>query len=327
MLESFLDKGQELRKRNEPFAIAVVVRREAPSSGKTGDKAIINKFGEIIGWVGGGCVRAILIKEAEDAMKTGIARLVRIGKSLTQSQQEGVMEYKMTCQSEGLVEVFVEPVLPPPHLVVMGKTAIAKALVKLAKTTGFRVTAVAPDIKPDTFDKVDELITQYNLKQVNTTEASCIVVATQGDQDETALQEAVGKANCYLGFVSSRKKGNKVMDYLKDAGVDPQKVAAIKSPAGIDINAKSPEEVAISILAEIIQVKSQAPAASAFTQFDTTRAEAGKPKFYINPVCGVPVDVNSPKHVIDYKGEKVYFCCDGCKVKFEQDPDKYMQKA
>ncbi|MBL7770859.1 MAG: XdhC family protein [Flavipsychrobacter sp.] len=327
MLESFLDKGQELRKRNEPFAIAVVVRREAPSSGKTGDKAIINKFGEIIGWVGGGCVRAILIKEAEDAMKTGIARLVRIGKSLTQSQQEGVMEYKMTCQSEGLVEVFVEPVLPPPHLVVMGKTAIAKALVKLAKTTGFRVTAVAPDIKPDTFDKVDELITQYNLKQVNTTEASCIVVATQGDQDETALQEAVGKANCYLGFVSSRKKGNKLMDYLKDAGVDPVRVAAIKSPAGIDINAKSPEEVAISILAEIIQVKSQAPAASAFTQFDTTRAEAGKPKFYINPVCGVPVDVNSPKHVIDYKGEKVYFCCDGCKVKFEQDPDKYMQKA
>ncbi len=327
MLESFLDKGQELRKRNEPFAIAVVVRREAPSSGKTGDKAIINKFGEIIGWVGGGCVRAILIKEAEDAMKTGIARLVRIGKSLTQSQQEGVMEYKMTCQSEGLVEVFIEPVLPPPHLVVMGKTAIAKALVKLAKTTGFRVTAVAPDIKPDTFDKVDELITQYNLKQVNTTEASCIVVATQVDQDETALQEAVGKANCYLGFVSSRKKGNKLMDYLKDAGVDPVRVAAIKSPAGIDINAKSPEEVAISILAEIIQVKSQAPAASAFTQFDTTRAEAGKPKFYINPVCGVPVDVNSPKHVIDYKGEKVYFCCDGCKVKFEQDPEKYMQKA
>lgn len=327
MLESFLDKGQELRKRNEPFAIAVVVRREAPSSGKTGDKAIINKFGEIIGWVGGGCVRAILIKEAEDAMKTGIARLVRIGKSLTQSQQEGVMEYKMTCQSEGLVEVFIEPVLPPPHLVVMGKTAIAKALVKLAKTTGFRVTAVAPDIKPDTFDKVDELITQYNLKQVNTTEASCIVVATQGDQDETALQEAVGKVNCYLGFVSSRKKGNKVMDYLKDAGVDPVRVAAIKSPAGIDINAKSPEEVAISILAEIIQVKSQAPAASAFTQFDTTRAEAGKPKFYINPECGVPVDVNSPKHVIDYKGEKVYFCCDGCKVKFEQDPEKYMKKA
>lgn len=327
MLEVFLEKGQELRKKNEPFAIALVVRREAPSSGKTGDKAIINKFGEIIGWVGGGCVRAIIIKEAEDAMKTGRARLVRIGKALNQSQQEGVMEYKMTCQSEGLVEVFIEPVLPPPHLVVMGKTAIAKALVKLAKASGFRVTAVAPDVKPDTFDKVDELITQYSLKQVNTTPASSIVVATQGDNDEIALQEAAAKASSYLGFVSSRKKGDKLMDYLKDAGVDPSRVATIKSPAGIDINAKSPEEVAISILAEIIQVKSQVGAGAAFTMFDTTREEAGKPKFYINPVCGVPVDVNSPKHVIDYKGEKVYFCCDGCKVKFEQNPEKYMEKA
>jgi len=327
MLEVFLEKGQELRKKNEPFAIALVVRREAPSSGKTGDKAIINKFGEIIGWVGGGCVRAIIIKEAEDAMKTGRARLVRIGKALNQSQQEGVMEYKMTCQSEGLVEVFIEPVLPPPHLVVMGKTAIAKALVKLAKASGFRVTAVAPDVKPDTFDKVDELITQYSLKQVNTTPASSIVVATQGDNDEVALQEAAAKASCYLGFVSSRKKGDKLMDYLKAAGVDPSRVATIKSPAGIDINAKSPEEVAISILAEVIQVKSQVGAGAAFTMFDTTREEAGKPKFYINPVCGVPVDVNSPKHVIDYKGEKVYFCCDGCKVKFEQNPEKYMEKA
>lgn len=327
MLEVFLEKGQELRKKNEPFAIALVVRREAPSSGKTGDKAIINKFGEIIGWVGGGCVRAIIIKEAEDAMKTGRARLVRIGKALNQSQQEGVMEYKMTCQSEGLVEVFIEPVLPPPHLVVMGKTAIAKALVKLAKASGFRVTAVAPDVKPDTFDKVDELITQYSLKQVNTTPASSIVVATQGDNDEIALQEAIGKTSSYLGFVSSRKKGDKLMDYLKDAGVDPSRVATIKSPAGIDINAKSPEEVAISILAEIIKVKSQVGAGAAFTMFDTTREEAGKPKFYINPVCGVPVDVNSPKHVIDYKGEKVYFCCDGCKVKFEQSPEKYMEKA
>jgi xanthine dehydrogenase accessory factor len=327
MLEVFLEKGQELRKKNEPFAIALVVRREAPSSGKAGDKAIINKFGEIIGWVGGGCVRATIIKEAEDAMKTGRARLVRIGKALNQSQQEGVMEYKMTCQSEGLVEVFIEPVLPPPHLVVMGKTAIAKALVKLAKASGFRVTAVAPDVKPDTFDKVDELITQYSLKQVNTTPASSIVVATQGDNDEIALQEAIGKTSAYLGFVSSRKKGDKLMDYLKDAGVDPSRVATIKSPAGIDINAKSPEEVAISILAEIIKVKSQVGAGAAFTMFDATREEAGKPKFYINPVCGVPVDVNSPKHVIDYKGEKVYFCCDGCKVKFEQNPEKYMEKA
>ncbi|MBZ5858332.1 XdhC family protein [Flavihumibacter profundi] len=327
MLDEFLEKSQELRKKQEPFAIAIVVRREAPSSGKTGDKAIVNKFGDIIGWVGGGCVRAIIIKEAEDAMKSGKPRLVRIGNSLHNTHQESVMEYKMTCQSEGTVEVFIEPVLPLPHLVVMGKTAIAKSLVKLAKATGFKVTAVASDAKIDTFEKPDELITRYNLDQVKTGPSTFIVVATQGEQDETALEQALGKDHSYLGFVSSRKKGQTVMDYLRNAGLNENAIAAIKSPAGIDISAKTPEEVAISILAEIIAVKSELPDAEGFTKFDETREEAGKPKFYINPVCGVPVDINNPKHIIEYQGEKVYFCCDGCKTKFELEPEKYMHKA
>ena len=130
MLKDYLDKSQELAKKNEPFVLAVVVRREEPSSGKAGDKAVINQYGEILGWVGGGCVRAIIIKEAEDAMRTGMPRLVRIGKNLgNEKKHGGVMEYKMTCQSEGMVEVFIEPVLPPPHLVVVGRSAIARALV------------------------------------------------------------------------------------------------------------------------------------------------------------------------------------------------------
>ncbi|ULQ52749.1 XdhC family protein [Flavihumibacter fluvii] len=327
MLDQFLDKSQELRKKQEPFAIAIVVRRDAPSSGKTGDKAIVDKFGDIIGWVGGGCVRAIIIKESEDAMKSGKPRLVRIGQSIQNTQQESVMEYKMTCQSEGTVEVFIEPILPLPHLVVMGKTAIAKALVKLGKASGFKVTAVAPDAKIDTFEKPDELITRYNLDQVNTGPSTCIVVATQGDQDEPALEQALGKEHGYIGFVSSRKKGLTVMDYLKNAGLNETAISAIRSPAGIDINAKTPEEVAISILAEVIAVKSELPGTAGFSKFDETRQEAGKPKFYINPVCGVPVDINNPKHIIEYNNEKVYFCCDGCKVKFELEPEKYMNKA
>jgi xanthine dehydrogenase accessory factor len=326
LLKNFLYTTQEFTKKNEPFAIAIVVRRDAPSSGKTGDKAIINKFGEIIGWVGGGCVNAILIKEAEDAMKTGKARLVKIGKSLIPQKQDGVMEYKMTCQSEGMIEVFIEPVLPLPHLLVMGKTAIAKALVKMAKLAGYRVTGVAVDAKIDTFEQVDELITQINLEKVKTTSASFIVVATQGEQDEASLEQALKKEHAYIGFVASKKKKDAVFGYLKGAGIEEKEISAIRSPAGIDINAKKPEEVAISILSEIIQIQNNNPALQGFTQFAETRAEAGKPKFYINPVCGVPVDINAAKHIIEYKNEKVYFCCDGCKVKFEAEPDKYMQK-
>jgi xanthine dehydrogenase accessory factor len=327
MLDQFLDNIAKLSKKNEPFAIAVVVRREAPSSGKVGDKAVINKYGEILGWVGGGCVSGIAIKEGEDALKTGKSRLVRIGKAIVPSKNEGIMEYKMTCQGEGTVEIFIEPVMPKPHLVVIGKTAIARALVKLAGETGYRITAVAEDAKISTFSKVDELITPINLNNVTTTASTCIVIATQGEQDEKALEEALKKERLYLGFVASRKKMESISKYLVDAGFDKSAIDAIKSPAGIDINAKSPEEVAISILAEMIQYKNNSSGISSFERFDESKNELPALKYYINPVCGVPINTNHPKHIIEYKGEKVYFCCDGCKMKFEETPEKYMSKV
>jgi xanthine dehydrogenase accessory factor len=328
MLDKFLKDTEELKKKNEPFAIAQVVRREAPSSGKVGDKAVINKYGEIIGWVGGGCVKGILVKEAEDALRTGKARLVKIGKSITPSKQEGVMEYKMTCQSEGTVEVFIEPVLPKPHLLVIGKSAIAKALVKMAALTGYRITGVAQDANLQTFEKVDELITQVNLTNLKTTASAFIVVVTQGEGDEKALAEALQKEYAYLGFVASRKKIVFIKEYLEGSGFDKKKIETIVSPAGIDINAKQPEEVAISILAQIIQIRNHAAAPASFEKFETVKEDGGKaPVYYINPVCGVPVDINNPKHVVEYKSEKIYFCCDGCKVKFDAEPEKYMKKT
>src|ERR1019366_4942368 len=139
MLDKFLENIAQLKKKNEPFAIAIVVRTEGPSSSKAGGKAVVNKYGEMSGWVGGGCVNGIIIKEAEDAMKSGKSSLIRIGKTIIPSKKEGVMEYKMTCQSEGAVEVFIEPVLPNSHLVVIGKSEIAQSLVKLAGEAGYRI--------------------------------------------------------------------------------------------------------------------------------------------------------------------------------------------
>jgi xanthine dehydrogenase accessory factor len=328
MLDNFLQDTEQLKKKNEPFAIAQVVRREAPSSGKVGDKAVINKYGEIIGWVGGGCVKGIIFKEAEDALRTGKSRLVKIGKSLTPSKEEGVVEYKMTCQSEGSVEVFIEPVLPPPHLLVIGSTAISRSLVKMAKIAGYRITGVAQDANLSTFEKVDELITQVNLSNVKTTSSSFIVVITQGEGDEKALAEALKKDCAYLGFVASRKKMASIKENLESSGIDKKNIEKIISPSGIDINAKTPEEVAISILAQIIQIQNSSSAPVIFQKFESIKEDGGKsPEYYINPVCGVPVDMNNPKHVVEYKGEKIYFCCDGCKLKFDTEPDKYMIKA
>lgn len=324
MLDKHIEQVQELKNRNEPFALAVVVRRDAPSSGKVGDKALIRKTGHLEGWIGGGCVSGIVLKEAIDAIRSGKARLVRIGKHLMDSNiQEGVMEYKMTCQSEGTVEVYIEPVLPQPHLVVMGKSEIARSLVKMAKAAGYRITGVAQDANLKTFDKPDELITRYDLSGVQTTPASFILVATQGDNDEKALLEALKKDAAYIGFVASRKKMAAISAYLLDAGIAPEKLNAIQSPAGIDINAKLPDEVAISILAQIISIKNSLDVVVSFNQ--PTEQESPAPQFYINPVCGIPVDMNNPKHIIEYREEKVYFCCDGCKVKFEKDPEKYIR--
>jgi xanthine dehydrogenase accessory factor len=183
---------------------------------------------------------------------------------------------------------------------------------------------VAADANLQTFDKVDELITQYQLTQVKTSATSFIVVATQGDNDEKALEEALKKTAAYVGFVSSRKKMQSLSTYLKEVGCIPEKVDAIHSPAGIDINAKKPEEVALSILAEIIQVKNGLDLLTVEDHLTDESKPAGVPDYYINPVCGVPVDKNNPKHIREFEGEKVYFCCDGCTVKFDKDPAKYI---
>ncbi|MFI5134671.1 MAG: XdhC family protein, partial [Chitinophagales bacterium] len=238
-----------------------------------------------------------------------------------------VMEYKMTCMSEGSVEVFIEPNLPPPHLIVIGKTAIAKALVKMAKAANYRVTAVANDVTPSTFEKVDELITQLSLQNVKISASSSVVVVTQGEQDEKALEEALKQKCAYIGFVASRKKKASVFEYLSHQGIGNNLLDQVKCPAGLNINAKKPEEVAISILAEIIQVQSQAPVANEISPLEELKSEGVQAKFYINPVCGIPIDMNNPKHIVEYKGEKVYFCCDGCKIKFDAEPEKYMKKV
>src|SRR5665213_578062 len=311
MPDKFLEYQLELKKNNEPFAQAIVVRREGPSSSKAGDKAIVNKFGEIIGWIGGGCVKSIICKEAEDAMRTGKSRLVKIGKSISPSKQGGIMEYQMTCQSEGTVEIFVEPVLPEAHLLVIGKTAIAQALIRLSRVMGFRITTVAQDANLKTLEKVDELISEVSLANVTTSPSTFIVIATQGENDEKALEEALKQDRAYIGFIASKKKMASIRKYLHDAGFKQTEIDGIKSPAGIDINAKTPDEVAISILAEIIQLRNTLQLKSSFKKFEVPEGkEVNSSQYYINPVCGIPIDMNNPRHIIEYKEEKVYFCCD-----------------
>ncbi len=319
MLDEFLTQYNHLRQQNELFATATVVWREAPSSGKAGDRAIIDSKGEVTGWVGGGCTKGIVLKEASAAMQEGRPRLVRVSPDPNATPQTGIKEYQMTCQSGGSVDIFIEPVMPKTHLIIMGKSAIAQALAAAAKLLDYKLTVMAMGITEGTFAGVDDLKMAFNFAKISVNKHTFVVVATQGEQDEMALKAALKAPLPYLAFVASRKKRDAVFSYLRSAGISESELSVIKTPAGIDIKAKTPYEVAISILAEIIQVVRSQP-----TQPEAPKNLIGDDKFYINPVCQIPVDKTAPKHIVEYKGETVYFCCDGCKVKFDAEPGKYI---
>ncbi len=326
-IEKHLAKGSN-------FAIAQVVDRIAPSSGKVGDKALILETGELIGWIGGGCVRGIVIKEAIDVIKTKRYRRVRISPEGGSRETATYKEYVMSCQSKGTLEIMIEPVIPQPELIVIGKSNIARKLVQMAVAADFRVSVMATDADVQMFPdahSISELVDFSTFKSLTNT---YIIVTTQGENDERSVKEALETSVAYVGFVASAKKAEDIRLYLINEGISEARVAELRSPVGLDINAKLASEVAISILAEVISdfreenkaaasccgsAKTSQPIAA------TTPDDQFTQDYYINPVCNVPVSKKNPKHIIEYQGEKVYFCCDGCKVSFENDPEKYIK--
>jgi xanthine dehydrogenase accessory factor len=316
MFDRFLSKADDLLKKGEPFAVATVVRYEAPISGKPGNKAIIQADGKICGWIGGGCAQPVVAKEALKALADGRPRLVRISPS--SSPEEGIVDYTMTCHSGGTLDIFIEPVLPRPHVLILGRSPIAQTLCKLAKTIGYAVSVAAEGADRETFPEADRVQANFDFAGSTMTEKSLIVVSTQGESDEEALEAAIQTGSNYIAFVASKTKATKTLEYLKERGIPPDRLVMVRAPAGIDIHASSPEEIAVSILAEIIQVRktiasAQKPAAALQVLTKTTK----------DPICGMKVDAITAKHKSDHGGATYYFCCAGCKQTFDKEPEKY----
>ena len=327
-ITSYLERG-------EVFAVAQVIHRQAPSSGKVGDKAIILSSGELIGWIGGGCVKGIVIKEALLAIGQNSHRLVRVAPAASSPAGEEFTVYKMTCHSEGSVDILIEPITPYPRLIILGKSNIAQNLLRIALTCHFPVSVMAEEARMIFSDlgggESVDIKEKILFDEKKSYQKSYIVIATQGEGDEDAVHKALLTDALYVGFVASKKKASRVKEYLLKQGVPKERVEMLKSPVGIDIHAKGHSEVAISILAEIIADfrGTQTPAKDASQDMSSLNALANgdgfSEEFYINPVCQVPVSKKNPKHVIDHKGEKIYFCCDGCKITFEENPEKYVK--
>ncbi|HVX91616.1 MAG TPA: XdhC/CoxI family protein [Xanthobacteraceae bacterium] len=258
-----LDLISQRQASGEPFALATVVRTVAATAAKAGAKALILPDGTVSeGWIGGGCARAAVLKAAQEALADGRARLVSIQppdaleeKGVHAGEEEGGIRFaKNLCPSQGTMDVFVEPVLPRPQVVVCGASPVAVAIADLARRIGFSVTVCAPAADQGVFGEVDRAIEGYALP-VEEAGRRFVVVSTQGRGDEAALSAALAIDVDYVAFVGSRKKAEALKAKLAASGIAPERLAKLKCPAGLDLGAITPDEIAVSILAEIVKVR------------------------------------------------------------------------
>jgi xanthine dehydrogenase accessory factor len=249
-----------MKAKGEPFALATVVRTVAATAAKAGAKAVIRPDGTVTeGWIGGGCARAAVVKAAKEALKDGQPRLVSVQPPDVLQEQgiqagderAGIRFAKNMCPSQGTMDVFVEPVLPRPRIVICGSSPVALAVADLGRRVGFAIVVCAPAVEQSTFPEADSRIEGYTLPATEG-HGRFIIVSTQGRGDEAALQAALAVESDYVGFVGSRKKAAALKAALAQRGVDAARLAKMKAPAGLDLGAITPEEIAMSIVAEIV---------------------------------------------------------------------------
>ena len=323
MFDDLLEQATVLKERGKPFVLATVVACKPPTSAKPGAKAIVQPDGSFHGWVGGSCAQPLVTQESLKALQDGQSRLVLLAPNPEDVDVglEGTVLIPMTCKSEGTLAIYLEPCLPKPELVVIGQSPMARSLVVLGDSLGFRVTACDPSATAELFPNADTLVQEVEAARGIIGPRSYVVVATAGHYDEEALEEVLGGQAGYVGLVASPRRGRTVIDYLRGKGISSEALQRVKYPAGVDIGAETPEEIALSILTEIVQRMRAdrrgvplAPAAQA------TDVES------IDPICNMTVKVAGSRYLADYNGNTFHFCSLGCKEKFEQAPASYSLK-
>jgi len=317
-----LKQAAELERLGQAFALATVVWRQGPSSSQQGARAIITAGGEVHGWIGGACAEPVVIHEAQRVITDGTPRLLLLGSpdQFGAPVPDGMTVVPISCQSEGALEVYVEPVVPAPHLVIVGRSPMAHTLAGLARVLDWRT----------------ELVAGEDFTSAQAGPRSMVVVATQGHGDEEAVERAVAARPAYLGLVGSSRRGAAVLGYLADRGLPAGQLDRVRVPAGLDLGRTTHREIAVAILAELVQLRASGALAAAGTAGGTAapvsagitpapdapggRAEPGEA---IDPVCGMTVAATAAGHPLDHDGVICYFCGPGCRRKFELDPVTY----
>ncbi len=317
----------DLARRGEAFVLATVVRREPPSSARVGDTALVTEGGTFHGWLGGSCTQPTVVREALRTLADGTPRLIALSPDPNAERRAGVTALPMTCHSGGSVDIYIEPIRPAPHLVIFGTSPVARGLARLGRAMGYAVDAVDPAADRATFPEADRVLTNLDAAELRLAAAHPNaqvfgVVATMGQTDEDAMLAGLALNPVYLGVVASRRRFEELRQAVEARGAAPEALARLKNPAGLDIGARAPEEIALSILAEIVGLRQLSRASE-----PVAPATPPAPAEERDPVCGMSVTVAGAKHQAELEGRRFYFCCGGCREKFLREPRRYLTVA
>jgi xanthine dehydrogenase accessory factor len=310
-----LARAVAMRERREPFALATVVWRRSPSSGHLGSKALILSDGSMQGWLGGACAQPTVIHEALAAMSDGRSRLLLLGQpdDMGVRPDDGILKVPMACESEGALEIYLEPVLPAPQVVIIGRSPAVFTLAQLATALEWDVAVIDDGGDPADHPHPDAVRTRMDLTGLGVGPATAIVVATQGHYDDLALEAALRTDAGYVGLIAAGKRASATLELLRQRGVADDQLARVTAPAGLDLGRVDNAEIAVAVLAELVARRTAGT-------WSGRRTEAA-PAVSRDPVCGMTVDPESSRYRATRAGVDYWFCSPGCLADFERDPD------
>ena len=311
MSDIILDLTYRLTQAGEPFVLATVVWCERPTSAKPGARAIIQADGQLTGWIGGSCAQPMVVREATRVLREGgDPYLLRLGAPDTGIARSDVRVFPMSCVNGGVLDIYMEPHFPQPQLLLIGDSPVIAALSRLAEVLDFALTHIA----------------HADLSQVPIDERTYVLVATHGQYDEDVLEHVLRSPAYYVGMVASPKRAEACRAYLRTAGLTEEQIARLKAPAGLDLGAITPEEIAASILAELVQVRRHGAKSVIFTATEQPASVADRlpAATATDPICGMIVEIATVRHHSTYDGRDFYFCCPACKRQFERNPQAYL---
>jgi xanthine dehydrogenase accessory factor len=314
MNRELLELASELSRQHQPFVTATVVWARGPSSGKIGSTALIMPDGSKVGWIGGACAEPVVLREALEALGDGKPRLLFLGTDadIEAVARPDVITVPISCTSEGALEVYLEPVLPQPHLLAVGSSPAVHTLTALASALDWRVAVVDDGGSGSDHPDADEVVTTISMPD-DVGASTMIVIATQGHYDEPALEAALQTSAGYIGLVASARRAETVLGYLADRGVGSDQLKRVVSPAGIDLGHVTHREIAVAILADLVGRR-------AAGELDGRPVGGSDPHVAVDPVCHMEVEVATARWIAEHDGETYYFCAPGCKAAFEKTP-------